>query len=330
MRSDTVTKWMRRLAPAVLLPLFGALPLLLGCAVSKSKYELALSERDACRLHAEQCEAEKMDLGQKHQNLLLSLQQFEKNHQDLLDQLAALHSENEELAKRIRSLQEQTKKVKERDQQEASQVYRNVLGSLSSELSQGKIRIDQSDKGLRLNLVDKILFSSGSADLSPKGEEILEKVGFVLKDIRDRKILIEGHADNVPIRAGPQSRFRSNWELSAARAAAVARFFEEKVGIDPRLLSATGYSSYRPAFDNSTPEGRQANRRIEIILLPLTPSEIQSLYGSGPHPSPMAPPAGPDSLPGGQGNSESPGENDPTGDSVPAQEAETRKGAVAP
>lgn len=321
---------MRRLAPAALLFLLGPLPLLLGCTVSKSKYELALSERDACRFQVEQCEAEKEGLEQKHHNLLLSLQQFEKNHQDLLDQLAALHSENEELSKRIRSLQEQTKKARERDRQEASQVYRDFLGSLSTEISQGKVRIDQSEKGLRLNLVDKILFPSGSADLSPKGEEILEKVGFVLKDIRDRKILIEGHADNVPIRAGPQSRFRSNWELSAARAAAVARFFEEKVGIDPRLLSATGYSSHHPAFDNSTPEGRQANRRIEILLLPLTPSEIQSLYGSGPHPSPMAAPPAQGTSPDGQGNGENPEENDRGVDSALDRGEESLKGVVVP
>lgn len=321
---------MRQLVPAVLLFSHGAFPFLLGCAVSKSKYELALSERDACRLQVEQCEAEKEGLGQKHRNLLLSLQQFEKNHQDLLDQLAALHSENEDLSKRIRSLQEQTKKIKERDQEEASQAYKEFLGSLSSEISQGKVRIDQLEKGLRLNLVGKILFPSGSADLSPKGEEILEKVGFVLKDIRDRKILIEGHADNVPIHAGPQSRFPSNWELSAARAAAVARFFEEKVGIDPRLLSATGYSSYQPAFDNSTPEGRQANRRIEILLLPLTPSEIQSLYGSAPYPSPMAAPPAKGTSPYGQGNSESLVGNDRTVESPPDQGKESRAGTPDP
>lgn len=292
MRSDVTCRLARLPVAAGALSLACAFPFLFGCAVSKSKHDLALSERDAWRLQAEQCETKYEDLDRQYKDLLSSFRQFEKNHQDLLDQLAALHADNEELSKTVRLLH-QEKKVREREAQGAVQTYRDFLGSLSAEVSQGRVRIDQSEKGLRLNLVDKILFASGSADLTPKGEQLLEKVGFVLKDIRDRRILVEGHADNVPIRPGRQSCFRSNWELSAARAAAVARFLEERAGVDPRLLSATGYASYQPAFDNKTPEGRQANRRIEILLLPLSPSELQSLYGTESLPSPLAVPGTP-------------------------------------
>lgn len=295
MRSDVACRNVRLLVPAVVLSLACAFPSLSGCGVSKSKYELALSEREVWRGQAEQCETKRKELEQKHQEMVSSLQQFEQNHQELLDRLATLHADNEELSKTVRLLQEQQKATK-REAQAAGQTYKDLLGSLSAEVSQGRIRIDQSEKGLRLNLVDKILFASGSADLSPKGEQLLEKVGFLLKDIRDRRILVEGHTDNVPIRPGPRSCFRSNWELSAARAASVARFLEEKAGVDPRLLSATGYSSYQPSFDNSTPEGRQANRRIEILLLPLSPTEIRSLYGSegiSPPPTGLSSPVSP-------------------------------------
>ncbi len=298
MRTEAACRNARLLVPAAVLCLAWAFPSLSGCGVSKSKHELALSEREAWRVQAEQCETKRKELEQKHQEMVSSFRQFEQNHQDLLDRLAALHADNEELSKTVRLLQEQ-QKAQKREAQEAGQTYRDFLGSLSAEVSQGRIRIDQSEKGLRLNLVDKILFDSGSADLSPKGEQLLEKVGFVLKDIRDRRILVEGHTDNVPIRHGPRSCFRSNWELSSARAASVARFLEEKAGVDPRLLSATGYSSHRPAFDNSTPEGRQANRRIEILLLPLSPAEIQSLYGRGDIPQPPTGPSSPVS-PSGQ------------------------------
>jgi chemotaxis protein MotB len=105
-------------------------------------------------------------------------------------------------------------------------------------------------------------------------------VGFALKDISDRRIMIEGHTDNVPLSPKLQKIYGSNWGLSALRATSVVRYLQEEGGIDPRLLGATGYSMYRPFRENDSSEGRQANRRIEIILTPLTPQEMQELYAS--------------------------------------------------
>jgi chemotaxis protein MotB len=150
---------------------------------------------------------------------------------------------------------------------------------------------------LKLNLVDKILFPSGSAKLTDKGKEVLDKVGFALKDINDRRIMIEGHTDDVPLSPSLQKRYGSNWGLSAMRATAVVRYLQEHGGIDPRLLAATGYSMYRPYRENDTIEGRQANRRIEIILTPLSPQEMQDLYASPTQAEtpPSIPPAPPES-----------------------------------
>ena len=80
--------------------------------------------------------------------------------------------------------------------------------------------------------------------------------------------MVEGHTDNVPLSAVWRKSFPSNWELSTARAAAVARFFQQEAGIRPERLSARGYSLYRPVAPNKTEEGRRQNRRIEIILGP--------------------------------------------------------------
>ena len=89
-----------------------------------------------------------------------------------------------------------------------------------------------------------------------------------LKETKNQNIVIEGHTDNVSLTANLMKRFPSNWELSTARASAVAHFFQEERGIDPQRLSARGYSFYRPVAPNDTEEGRRQNRRIEIVLGP--------------------------------------------------------------
>jgi chemotaxis protein MotB len=87
-----------------------------------------------------------------------------------------------------------------------------------------------------------------------------------LKENKNQNIVIEGHTDNVSLTAYLMKRFPSNWELSTARASAVAHFFQEEGGIDPLRLSPRGYSFYRPVAPNDTAAGRRQNRRIEIVL----------------------------------------------------------------
>jgi len=91
----------------------------------------------------------------------------------------------------------------------------------------------------------------------------------ILKDVKDKRIQIEGHTDNVPIVSALKKRFPTNWELSTARATEVVRYLQEQGGLDPKLLSATGYAEYQPVAANDTDEGKRKNRRIEIVLLPL-------------------------------------------------------------
>ncbi|MDE2292262.1 MAG: OmpA family protein [Elusimicrobia bacterium] len=119
-----------------------------------------------------------------------------------------------------------------------------------------------SEKRISLSLGEGVLFDSGSADLKPGALPVLAAVA---KDIVNMKndVRVEGHTDNVPIRHG---RYRSNWELSMARAYAVIQQLTAD-GIQPKRLAGIGYGEYRPVASNSTPEGRAKNRRIEISLL---------------------------------------------------------------
>ena len=260
-------------------PLLLSLLVLSACMVGKSTYEDELRARQACQSTLKQCNQESRDLEAGLQSLQQRVEKETVTNAALLEELATLQAEREENLREVAMYQQELKE-QETQISRVTDTYKNLIENLSQEINEGKIRIDQSETRLKLNLVDKILFPSGSATLTDKGRVVLDKVGFALKDINDRRIMIEGHTDDVPLSPKLQKMYGSNWGLSALRATSVVHYLQEEAGIDPRLLGATGYSMYRPFQENDSPEGRQANRRIEIILTPLTPQEMQALYAS--------------------------------------------------
>ncbi|HWQ93171.1 MAG TPA: flagellar motor protein MotB, partial [Clostridia bacterium] len=120
---------------------------------------------------------------------------------------------------------------------------------------------------LTVTIVDRVMFDSGEAILKPDGQAVMQKIAGLLAAHPELKIHVIGHTDNVPIRQSVQSRFASNWELSAARALAAVHFLIDKAGVDPRRLGALGYGEFRPIADNATPDGRAKNRRIVVTIL---------------------------------------------------------------
>ncbi len=144
-----------------------------------------------------------------------------------------------------------------------------LVTDLKREIEAGEIKISQYKDLLTVNLVEKILFDSGKTEIKSRGKEILKRVGEIL-NTTNKEIRIEGHTDNVPIGPVLAAKYPTNWELSAARATVVARFFQDEVEIPPEKLAPTGYGPYRPVTSNDTLEERAQNRRIEIILAPLS------------------------------------------------------------
>jgi chemotaxis protein MotB len=144
---------------------------------------------------------------------------------------------------------------------------------------------------ITVTMVDRILFKSGEAALTPEGEQVLRKFGGVLKET-DKLIEVGGHADNTPVESARKQQFPTNWELSAARATNVVRFLQEQVGIKPRRLKAAGYGSARPIASNATERGRAKNRRIEIMLLPdkvkVVKGDFSEELAAAPPPAPAA------------------------------------------
>lgn len=135
----------------------------------------------------------------------------------------------------------------------------------------GDVDFSLTERGLALSFADQVLFPSGRADLRPEAREILDVVIPVLEDIPNL-LRVEGHTDNVPINT---PRFPSNWELSAARATNVLRYFLANGGMRPVRLSAAGYGEYRPVASNETVEGRARNRRVDVVILRLGAEEYE-------------------------------------------------------
>ncbi len=123
------------------------------------------------------------------------------------------------------------------------------------------------DKGVvYIDISDKMLFKSGSYDISERAGEVLGKVATVLKNQPDIEFMVEGHTDNVAVRPG--GVLIDNWDLSVKRATAVVRILQKQYGLNPAKMAAAGRSEYVPLSDNSTADGRAANRRTRIVILP--------------------------------------------------------------
>lgn len=129
----------------------------------------------------------------------------------------------------------------------------------------GSGEVTQRGDEVTLELVDKVLFKLGEADLTPRGQAVLARVGAALNDLPDKQIWVQGHTDDTPIRTRGKEppRFASNWELSSARALTVVHYLQQEAKVDPRRLAAVAFGEYRPAARQ-----KAKNRRIEIVLYP--------------------------------------------------------------
>jgi chemotaxis protein MotB len=131
-----------------------------------------------------------------------------------------------------------------------------------SELS-GQIKLEINERGLLIRFLDSVLFDSGKADLTPQAMDIIDKVTDTLNGT-SKKIIVEGHTDNVPIST---YKYPSNWELSTTRAVNVVKYMIDHSSIDPVRLSAAGYADQHPISDNNSVDSRKNNRRVDMVIL---------------------------------------------------------------
>lgn len=192
------------------------------------------------------------DADRKIEALRQTIARLEQGKQDLNARL-----EQEQLARQARIAQLKT-------------TYDELVDKMEEEIARGEITISDLQDRLTVNLVEKVLFDSGKAELKPAGRKVLSRIGAILKQAADKNIRVEGHTDNIRISRRLRKTFPSNWELSTARAASVVHFLQDNLRIPGKRLSVCGFGPYQPIAKNTHAAGRAQNRRIQIVLVPAT------------------------------------------------------------
>lgn len=251
-----------------------------GC-VSKKKYaaldadyKSLQSEYTTTQLALTECQTGGKSLQAMLADVRKGNEDLQKNYaelQNLLNQSMANNSQgNVNISKLVDEINASNKYIKQLiDAKSKSDSLNMVLtNNLTRSLSSSELR-DVDVKVLKgvvyISLADNMLFRSGSYQISDKAMDILSKIAKIIKDYKDYDVLVEGNTDNVPI---SKTNIRNNWDLSALRASSVVQVLQDKFGVDPSRLTAGGRGEYNPIATNSTPEGRQLNRRTQIIITP--------------------------------------------------------------
>jgi len=180
----------------------------------------------------------------------------EKKETETAGALATSKAENDRLATDLAELSDVNKKVAAKAEKADL-----LAAELSRTVAADEGELTAASGKLTLDLLDKVLFRTAKAELTPSGKKVLRRVGDALNRYPDRSIWVIGHTDDKPMKS---EQFASNWELSTARALSVVHYLVDEVKVDPRRLAAAGMGPYRPASRSN----RARNRRIELVLFP--------------------------------------------------------------
>jgi chemotaxis protein MotB len=243
-----------------------ALVLMLGGCVSKQTHEATLQELESTRTSLQAAE---QTIATQEGQIAANRAEIDRSESEL----AALQAKRTALQAELDASQEdlsvirsqmQTLKQIEEETQKRNAIYASFVDKLQGMIDGGRLTVSIENGRIVINLPEKVLFASGSAELNDEGKTALKEIAGVLGDFSDRRFQVEGHTDNIPIKS---SSGYSNWELSSDRALSVVHLMSE-AGVDAKNLSAAGFGEFQPRADNGTKEGRALNRRIEIVMLP--------------------------------------------------------------
>jgi chemotaxis protein MotB len=247
-----------------------AVPLMSGCGIDQQVYDAAVKDRDQQKQKLAEAQAandaekvqHKKDVATRNQKIDTLTKKLESLGQDvsrLETERGNLGGELDTAKKRM----EELRKAQVQAEARASQ-FRKLVSQFKQLTDAGKLQVELRENRMIVRLGDQILFDPGKTELKKDGEDALRQVTDVLKAIPNRNFQVAGHTDNIPIKS---RRFRSNWDLSTARAVEVVNFMISS-GMEPKRLSAAGYADQSPVAGNDTSENKAKNRRIEITLVP--------------------------------------------------------------
>lgn len=241
-----------------------------GCGIDEEIHNGVLKDRDAQKQMLAQTQssldkekaAHKKDVGARDARILV----LENKLKSLGTDVSRLETERQGLGGELEQAKrrmEELRKAQAQAEARAAQ-FRKLVTQFKSLTDAGKLQVEIRENRMIVRLGDKILFDPGKTDLKPEGKDALAQVTVVLKELSNRNYQVAGHTDNVPIKS---KRFRSNWDLSTARAVEVVNFMIGS-GMDAKRLSAAGYADQSPVAPNDMPDNMAKNRRIEITLVP--------------------------------------------------------------
>ena len=261
------------------------LPLLImammASCVTRKKYRTLEGNSNAFRSRAEACATELSTMNAElinqksiSQNLQNEIDYLKKTNTNLLDRMADLSviskTESESIKKSLEAINSQNQQIydlnstiRHKDSLNLALVM-NLKKSLA-DVNDQDVNIEVKKGVVYISLSDKMLFKSGSYRINSQAENVLGKIAAVANDHKELDLLVEGHTDNVPIAT---ECIEDNWDLSAKRATSVVRLLQKKYNVAPERMTAGGKSEFVNKGVNTSAEGRTANRRTEIIILP--------------------------------------------------------------
>lgn len=268
-------------SPGLCLVLLAALAA--GCGIPKTDYDAVVADRDKARAQAKALEAEGHAQQKARADLEGHVKELEAKAND-----ADTRAQLDELKKQKAAAEARAK------------LFDDLVSKLKKMTDTGKVAIAARHGQIVLLLETDVLFDVGKTEIKPEGVQALTDVAQALRTVQGRRFVVIGHTDTYPIQT---KEFPSNWELSTARGVAVTKLLVAK-GVSAADVTAAGHAEFDPVAPNASPEGRQANRRIEIALQPnveelIALPEVKPISHPRPPPPPDKPaPPGPGAKPG--------------------------------
>jgi chemotaxis protein MotB len=254
--------------------------LLSGCVSSKkykeqvSKYNNLKSDYDKIEDQLRTCLTDKNNKTNRIAELEEQIAELKKSSSVLLQQLEDLSviskTQSESIKKSLENISKKDAYIKDLQLSIARKdsinmaLVMNLKGALA-DVNDKDVEIRIEGSAVFISISDKLLFKSGSYEITPQAKLVLGKVAAVINNQPDIQFMVEGHTDNKPINTG---FIKDNWDLSVLRATSVVRILQNSYNVDPKRMIAAGRSEYIPVAGNDTNEGRSLNRRTRIVILP--------------------------------------------------------------
>lgn len=249
--------------------------LCLTSCVSQKKYQEALSREQSLMTQSTQQGDEIVRLKGQNENMQKDNARLIAQIDEALQKYSQASGQANLTQKQLEAEQKRLLDLRKllQEQGDAVENLRKKMADALTGFSSNELTVFTKNGRVYVSLQESLLFPSGSAVVNEKGKEALGTLAQALNNSPDINVVVEGHTDSIPIKKA----FEDNWALSVARATSIVRLLTNTYAVDPTRVTASGRSYFEPVESNSTPEGRQKNRRTEIILAPKLDQILQLL-----------------------------------------------------